>query len=167
VTRRPAPGAPLSDLVGKALAPAMSQHGFATSELIARWADLVGPRFAPVTRPLRVVWPRVTAELVDRSGRPPATLVVQCEGAHALELQHAAGLILEKVNVLYGWRAVERLSIRQGPVRREGPAKRKPEPSPAGPELRRSLETVEDEALREALERLGRAIAAERRVTKP
>jgi hypothetical protein len=144
------------------------QHGFATSELIARWDDLIGPRFARVTRPLRVVWPRVSAEVAAESGRPPATLVVRCEGAHALELQYHAPILIERVNALYGWRAIGKVSIRQGPVDKPRRAAPVPEPPPAPRHMAAQVEAVADEGLREALDRLGRAVAARRTgLTKP
>jgi hypothetical protein len=156
----------LADLVGAALAPAMSRHGFATSELIARWAEIAGPRFSGVTRPLRVTWPRRPEEAPEG---PPArgTLVVLCEGAHALDLQHEAPVLLERINVLYGWRAVERLAIRQGPVaarRAERPAGDAPV-APAG--MQERLRAVADDELRRALGRLGGHVASSGRLTKP
>ena len=165
--RRPRQGAPLGELVGKALAPAVGQHGFATSELIARWEDIVGARFARVTRPLRVVWPRVTAELVDRSGRPPATLVVRCESAHALDLQHAAPLILERVNVLY-WAGARSSACRSARAGRRRGAAAAPARAPARDprSCARRSRASRTRGLRSALERLGRAVESERRVTK-
>jgi hypothetical protein len=159
VKRRPA-GTSLGEAVGQALAPVVKQHGFATAELVARWPVLVGERFARVTRPLRVVWPRQAPEIVVATGRAPATLVVACEGAHALDLQHAAPIILERVNALYGWRAIERLTIRQGPVRTAEGRVRRDAPPPPPESLARRVAAVEDAALRDALDRLAREIAA-------
>lgn len=158
--RRPS-GTPLGEAVGQALAPVVKQHGFATAELIARWPALVGERFARVTRPLRVVWPRQAPEIIETVGRAPATLVVACEGAHALDLQHAAPIILERLNALYGWRAIERLTIRQGPIRAARGRARHAAPPPPPDSLARRVAMVDDDALRGALDRLAREIAAE------
>lgn len=153
--------AALGDLVQRALGPVVQQHGLATSEIIARWDDLVGERFARVTRPIRVLWPRLSSEIAEDGAREPATLVVRCEGAHALDLQHSAPVIIERINVLYGWRAIARLSIRQGPI--DKPARRHPlaEPPPAPAHIQAGIDKIEDPGLRTALERLGRVVSAE------
>lgn len=158
--QKPASAA-LGDLVQRALGPVVQQHGLATSEIIARWDDLVGERFARVTRPIRVIWPRLASEVAEDRAREPATLVVRCEGAHALDLQHSAPVIIERVNVLYGWRAIARLSIRQGPV--DKPGRRLPlaELPPAPAHIQAGIDKIDDPGLRTALDRLGRAVSAE------
>lgn len=160
-SRRPQ-GTPLSDAVGKVLAPVVRQHGLATSEVIARWPEIVGERFADVTRPVRVLWPRLASEVAADRPREPATLVVRCVGAHALDLQHAAPIILERINGLYGFAAIGRLTIRQGPVEPRDKKTRPPAAPPAPRHLTLGLDAIADEALRDALDRLGRAVAADR-----
>jgi hypothetical protein len=145
------------------LAPVVRQHGLATSEVIARWPELVGERFADVTRPLRVLWPRLASEVAVDRPREPATLVVRCVGAHALDLQHAAPAILERINTLYGFAAIGRLTIRQGPVEPRARKSRRPEAPPAPRHLTAGLGAIRDDALRDALDRLGRAVAEDGR----
>jgi hypothetical protein len=100
-------------------------------------------------------WPRP----VEGQPEEPATLVLRVEGPMALEIQHASNVILERVNRFFGWNAVGRLALRQGPV------SRRQKPTPAhGPdeiqveEVAKTLTSVEDEALRAALARLGASI---------
>ena len=59
-------------------------------------------------------WPR----RVHEDEPEPATLVLRVEGPVALEIQHLSGVIIEKVNRFFGWRAVGRIQIRQAPLRR-------------------------------------------------
>ena len=66
-------------------------------------------------------WPR----RVHEDDPEPATLVLRVEGPVALEIQHLSGVIIEKVNRFFGWRAVGRIQIRQAPLRAAG---RKPRP---------------------------------------
>src|SRR5215207_4164978 len=95
-------------------------------------ADLldVGPRLAAACQPIRIEWSR--RGLRNRDERPqPAMLIVRVEGAFALELQHVAPLLMERINAYYGWRCVGRIVLKQGPVRRVSsltPAK----PAPLG-----------------------------------
>jgi hypothetical protein len=100
-------------------------------------------------------WPRP----VEGQPQEPATLVLRVEGPMALEIQHASDIILERVNRFFGWSAVGRLALRQGPLsRRERPAAR---PAPEASEVdqvAQTLSSVEDEQLRAALARLGASI---------
>ncbi len=96
----------------------------------------------------------------------PATLVIACEGAAALHLQHETGEIISRVNSFLGFRAVGRIKIVQKPV---GLAeeRRKPQLRPlTGPEKSRISETVgliEDDGLRASLEQLGATILGSRK----
>jgi hypothetical protein len=77
----------------------------------------------------------------------------------ALEIQHASDVILQRVNRFFGWSAVGRLALRQAPLSR-----RKKASSPGAPDAKsvatvaETLSSVEDEALRAALARLGASI---------
>lgn len=138
----------------------MRAQGFAASDVIVAWPDIVGERLARFTQPVRIEWPRRGAGH-DPDRRPdPATLVVRVESAFALEMQHLAPVIIERINAHYGWRCVGRIVLKQGPVRRLEP-QREPERTLPEAERRRvaaAVEPVEDEALREALDRLGQAV---------
>ena len=41
---------------------------------------------------------------------------LRVEGAFALEAQHSAAIILDRVNAHLGWRCVEKIAFRQGPL---------------------------------------------------
>ena len=75
---------------------------------------------------------RAGAAARDPDARPePATLVVRVESAFALEMQHLAPIVIERVNAHYGWRCVGRLVLKQGPVRRR-PTRPAPRAGPDG-----------------------------------
>ena len=94
-----------------------------------------------------------------RTIRSPATLVLRVEGPVALEIQHLSGVIIERVNRFFGWRAVGRIQIRQAPLARR--EKKKP-PPPPDPEvvarLAAGMADVADDDLRDALARLGASV---------
>jgi hypothetical protein len=150
---------PLADFVDKCLGPALAAQGFAASDVIVAWPEIAGERLARFSRPVKLEWPRRGRGDVD--ARPePASLIVRVEGAFALEMQHMAPLLIERINAHYGWRCVGRIVLKQGPVPR-------PKPKPAAPseltaEERASLAAktaaVGEEPLREALNRLGAAV---------
>ncbi|KAA2236213.1 DUF721 domain-containing protein [Salinarimonas soli] len=154
------PPRPLADLIDACLGPALAAQGFAASDVIASWPEIVGERLAAFTQPLKVEWPR-KARGVEGEARAPASLVVRVEGAFALEMQHLAPLVIERINAHYGWRCIGRVVLKQGPVRRAAPKRAKPKPLDDATlqEIRAATAGVGDDALRASLDRLGRAVA--------
>jgi hypothetical protein len=145
---------PLADLVRRTLADTFARQGFASTELVTRWADIVGEEIAAHCEPMRIKWPRGG----DPEAPEPATLVLRVEGPVAIEIQHQSGMILERVNRFFGWRAVGRLALRQAPLTRRRPPQARPAPDPDLTARVASTIDVADEGLRDALARLGAAI---------
>jgi len=152
-------GKPLRELLNKLVGDAFARQGFASAELVTRWDDIVGHEIAAHSEPIKLQWPRRT----DDDGEA-GTLVLRVEGPAAIEIQHLAALICERVNRFLGWRAVERLALRQAPLRRRQPrAARTEDPAAAAP-IAETLSDIKDDELKEALARLGAAVSrADRR----
>ena len=146
---------PLSQIVNKTIADAFAKQGFASTGLVTHWPEIVGAEIADHAEPMRMIWPR----RVHEDDPDPATLVLRVEGPVALEIQHLSGVIIEKVNRFFGWRAVGRIQIRQAPLMRR--EKKKPPPAP-DPEvvarLAAAMGDVADDGLRAALARLGASV---------
>jgi hypothetical protein len=145
----------LSELAGKTIADALARQGFASTGIVTHWVEIVGAEVATHAEPMRMSWPR----RVHEDEPDPATLVLRVEGPVALEIQHQSGVIIERVNRFFGWRAVGRIQIRQAPLRRRGPKVRPAAPDPAAvARLATGMADIKDEALRGALARLGAAV---------
>jgi len=152
---RPFSAKPLSVLLSDVFSDAYARQGFAARELVTRWAEIAGSEFAGHCEPLKMQWPRP----VEGQVQEPATLVLRVEGPMALEIQHASDVILARVNRFFGWSAVGRLALRQGPLSRRPQRTARPAPDPREvDEVSQTLNSVEDEALRAALARLGASI---------
>ncbi len=159
-------GRPLADWVDGCIAPALARFGFGEADIVSGWADIAGPRVAGFAEPVEIKWPRrgAAAKLAgagraagEPGGRPPATLVVRVESAYALELQHLAPLLIERINAHLGWRCIGKLALRQAPLvgRPPRPVPVAP-PSPAALARARDLTgAIADPDLRDALTRLG------------
>ncbi|MDR3494110.1 MAG: DciA family protein [Ancalomicrobiaceae bacterium] len=159
---------PLADLTGPILSPAAKKRGFASVDLFSYWPDIVGPAYAEFTQPERLSWPR-RLEDGGESGFEPALLIVRCEGPRAILLQHEEPAIVERINAIFGYRAVAKIRIVQKPVERLArPAIRAIAPLPAEEEARLAEEVagIADDGLKAALLRLGRAVRA-KKLTKP
>jgi len=158
---------PLADLVGAALDPLAAKRGFGESDILLNWDSIVGERLAAACEPMRLQWPIRGAKTPPDAPSEPATLHLQVEGAFALELQHLAPVICERVNARLGWRCVGRVLLRQAPLERRGRAPSRPAPDPAAVARAADMtRDVDDEGLRDALNRLGaRALSARRAKT--
>ncbi len=146
---------PLADLLGKTFGDLFAKQGFASRELVVRWSEIVGPDIAVHTEPVKIQWQR------PMEGQPeePATLVLRVDGPVALEIQHASGPIIERVNRFLGWNAIGRLSLRQAPLTRPQAPKRPKALDPAAvADAAGQLGAVEDDNLRQALARLSAAL---------
>src|SRR3954470_11802437 len=146
---------PLSVLLGDVFSDAYAKQGFASRELVTRWAEIAGAEVAAHSQPLKIQWPRP----VEGQPQEPATLVLRVEGPMALEIQHSSDVVLQRVNRFLGWSAVGRLALRQAPLSRRDKPKTSRSPDAAEvAELEKTLSSVEDEELRTALARLGASI---------
>ena len=123
------------------------QGGGVLARLKAEWSAVVGAELA------RGTWP-------DRLGRDGALKLRVIPGL-ALELQHRAPLLIERINLYFGRDAVMRLVLVQGPLPL---ASLNPKPPPAelaageAQALDRRLAEVAAPELREALAGLGRLV---------
>jgi hypothetical protein len=155
LVNKPRSARPLADLVGPALTAAFKRHGFASTEIVTHWEDIVGIEIATHSEPIRITWPRQNGAEEPE----PATLVLRCQGPAAIEIQHLAGVIVERVNRFLGWRAIDRVALRQAPLARR--ARPRPPPAIDAAEARRIAEQmtdIADDDLRAALGRLGAAV---------
>ncbi|GJD56099.1 DUF721 domain-containing protein [Methylobacterium dankookense] len=152
---------PLAELIEGCIGPAFAAQGFASTDILAAWPDIVGERLARFSRPARIEWPRrrrSSAEAAD-SG----TLVVQVESVFAIELQHLAPVVIERINAHYGWACINRIVMKQDRILRAGRAPRAAATDPARRgEVASAVARIEDPSLRDALDRLGIAVVTER-----
>ena len=145
---------PLSDLLHKTLNEAFAKQGFASAELVTRWAEIVGADVAAHSEPEKIQWPRPFGDDLPE----PGTLLLRVEGPTALEIQHQAGVILERVNRFFGWHAVGDLRLRQAPLTRRTPPRAPAPDGEAQARIAATLSDIADDNLRAALARLGAAL---------
>ena len=154
---------PVSDLATAILDPVLRRRAGISIGLVQSWEEIVGPRLAKSSRPEKIQWPR---RMHDDDPFEPAVLVIACEGAAALHLQHETGEIIGRVNAFLGFSAVGRIRIVQKPVA-PAPSRQKPAPRALSPEeksrLAKTVGKIEDDDLRASLERLGATIVGTRK----
>ena len=149
---------PVSDLASEILDPVMRKRAGISIGLVQSWEEIVGARLAGRSRPEKIVWPR---RLHEDDPFEPATLVIACEGAAALHIQHETGEIISRVNAFLGFAAIGRIKIVQKPVA-VAPERRKPRSRPLSEaeaaRVTGVVSGIEDPELKQSLERLGRSV---------
>jgi hypothetical protein len=148
---------PLDELVRGVIDAALASRGLGEASLIADWPAIVGDSVARYARPLQLQWPPRPVKPDPEAPVALATLVLRVDGAFALEAQHNAAIIVERVNAHLGCRCVDRIAFRQGPLppMRE---RRRPPPAPSEAseaKAREAAADIGDEGLRNSLTRLG------------
>ncbi|MGL5116877.1 MAG: DUF721 domain-containing protein [Beijerinckiaceae bacterium] len=157
--RRPPKGATaLEAFVDACLGPALKAKGFSTSAITLNWDEIAGASLARWSEPATLKWPPRPPGAAESEPKRGATLVVRVEGAFALEMQHMAPQLIQRINGFLGWRCVERLQLMQGPVRKETEPPRRAKPVldvASSRRLDKALDGMEDGPLKVSLARLG------------
>lgn len=146
---------PVARLLAKVTRPLTGRVSATTARLALDWPQVVGPALAAVTAPERL-----------SGGKGGRVLTIRAVGPVALELQHLAPQLIERINAHLGPGAVARLKFLQsvpGFAEPQAPASAPPRRAPDPQALARldaALADLPEGPLREAMERLGRAIAS-------
>jgi hypothetical protein len=143
--------------IGASLAPIttpiLGKQGVAAAQLFAEWPAIIGAPFADACWPVKLVFPR--------GERRDGTLRLRVASAFGPEIQHREPALLERINSYFGYRAVARLAIVQGPPPlpdRPAPPVLRPLAASERQALDAKLDAVADPGLRAALDRLGSAV---------
>jgi hypothetical protein len=152
---RGGPAKSISDLMPEIGRAAFRRYGFIQSSVVSRWPEIVGERYAAVSLPESIRFPRGEKE--------GGTLHLVVSGAYATLMQHIAPDIVERVNRFFGYGAVSQIRFRQGNITaRKDKEKRVPLPAslkPAPIQLGENLRDIGDPELNRVLESLASAVA--------
>ncbi|WP_019220550.1 DUF721 domain-containing protein [Bartonella senegalensis] len=152
----------LSETVFKMLDPVLRKRTGLNVTLIENWSQIVGRDIAKHTVPLKIIWKR----RVDQDEIfQPGTLVVACEGFVALKLMHETEELIQRINGFFGYVALNRIKIEQRRVSvLSDQLPRKLSVSEKDKKcVKKMLEGVENESLRQSLYELGCCIFAEKK----
>lgn len=134
------------------------KNGFARTDILTKWPQIVGSALARHSLPERLQFPR------GKGGG--GTLWVRVDGALGLELQHLEPVLISRINTQCGYQVVAKLRIVQGPL----PERAQPPATPSleldGPQataLKTELASTADPELHAALARLGRGVYSRNR----
>ena len=132
---------------------ALGKRGFGEAQLVAQWPAIIGETLAEGVSPEKLSFPR--------GERRDGTLHLRVAPGLGLEVQHREPVLVERINAFFGYRAVARLALKQGPPAHPA-APAPPRPRPLNTQERQALDrdlaAIEDAALKAALQRLGEAV---------
>lgn len=131
---------------------AFRKFGFVQGAVVSRWTEIVGERYAKVSTPESIRFPA--------GKKNGGTLTLSVDGAHAPLIQHLAPMIVERVNLFFGYEAVAKIVFRQGGRPKVAAKPDRPTPAPVPRELGQGLREIPDPELRTMLESLAGKIAA-------
>lgn len=137
----------------KLLKPLATAQGFADARVLSQWRHIVGDDFYQLAQPQQLKNGILTVSV--------------SHGAVAMQLQHMAPMIMERINRFFGFAAVKGIRPQQTYFDIEPPKTRTNIVPDAGAETRAEaqVQNVKDDGLREALKKLGAQI--EVRHSKP
>jgi hypothetical protein len=146
----------MSHMVPKVASKALGKQGLGYGKLVTDWRLIVGADLGEATAPVKLSFPQ--------GQRTDATLTLDVAPARAVEVQHVLPQLIERVNAVFGYRAVARIKmVQRSPSRRPAFANLRPLTPVEESELMGLTALVTDSGLREALERLGRAVQADKK----
>jgi hypothetical protein len=151
----------LSDLVPELLDPLFQKRAGLTTALIGAWLEIAGTRIGQRSAPAKISWSRA-----NKSDDPyaPATLFIIADPAVALALQHETSTIINRVNVFFGYPAIDRVKISQKQMQLAIKSNVRSGPTSADRDAAAlKVISVENENLRDALAVLGAHILAAKR----
>ncbi|WP_455477316.1 DUF721 domain-containing protein [Bartonella sp. B41] len=100
----------LSEMTAEILDPILRRRMGLSVELIEHWSQIVGSDICECTTPLKIIWRR---RIDQDEVFHPATLVIACERGISLKLMHKTGELLHRINVFFGYAAIDRIKIEQ------------------------------------------------------
>ena len=156
-----------SGLLQSRIRAAGEKRGFATTRLLTQWAEIAGEQTAAITRPVKIGYG------CEGMG---ATLTLLVAPAHAPMVQMDLPRLKDRVNAVYGYAAIARISLTQTAATgfAEGQAQFAPAPKPPPTAPDPAIQAVaaavaapvHDTDLRAALAALGQNILTRRKATE-
>jgi hypothetical protein len=156
----------ISEAANRLIDPVLAKKAGISTALIGSWDEIAGADFADCTRPEKISWPRRNAEMTgERGGVEPGVLTIACEGARALFLTHAQGELIQRINGFFGYPAIRQIRIVQKPVMQQQKYRRRPRALTPSENAKLTSMTgeIENDNLKAALDRLGRAVIGSRK----
>lgn len=145
----------ISDAVPKVTDKTFQRKYIALGRIVTHWRDIMGEKMASYAQPLKIHYRKPKR----KGDKPQATLEIAASSSHASLLIMQKGVLLEKINHIFGEQWISDIKFVHAPA--HAPEKAKKVTKPLTVEEKNSLsqllETVDDPELRARLATLGEA----------
>ena len=102
MSRRKSGSKAIRQLVAQTVKQSQRERGLGDGALIAKWPEIVGKEFASYCVPHKI-----------SGSKGKRKLSIWCDPACAMALHYQSGIIIEKISCYLGYRAVDKISIKQ------------------------------------------------------
>lgn len=155
---------PVSDSLNRLTGQIFSRKYISLGRIVTSWREIVGAETALRTQPVKIRYRKGGAE-----GRPQAALDIAAASADAAVLQYRAGIILEKINAIFGDAIVTSIRFVHSPANAGfvAPKRERPLTEREKDDLSGMLAAVDDPDIRSRLESLGSRILSASKKEEP
>lgn len=155
----------LSDAVPKVTGKLFARKYIALGRIVTHWPDIIGADMAGRAQPMKIHYRKGAADKDGKKTKPAATLEIGATSADCAVLQMQKGVILERINQVFGDAWVADLKFTHvAPDKKPPPkARKKPLNEEEQKYLAEILEEVADPDIKQRLDRLGKAILEDKR----
>ncbi len=145
----------ISDSVPRVTGRTFKRKYISLGRIVTHWKDIMGEKMAAYAQPLKIHYRKPRR----KGDKAEATLEIAASSAHSSLLIMQKGVLLEKINHIFGERWITDIKFVHAPVK--APEKQKKQIPPLTEEEKNSLshmlETVEDPEIRKSLQNMGSA----------
>jgi len=148
---------PLSESTARVSGKCFERKYISLGRIVKHWADIVGPKLADKAAPIKINYRKGA-----KGKKPTTTLDIAVDSANATVLHYQKGLILERINQLFGEEWISAIRFVHIPVNQSRPTIKKAAPPLSRDEkklLSEAVSRITDSDIQARLLSLGEAIA--------
>jgi len=160
---------PVSDLVPNLTKGIFGKTNMLFGKLLAEWAHIAGDEIASQTTPLELKFSRTGSGKSAKGGKadktpPKATLHLAVQPAYALELSYQKNLLIERLNMFFGYGAIKDIKLIQNSEIMNNKIVKKAKIRPLTLQEQQKIDglvgRIQENDLQTALKNLGKAIVS-------
>lgn len=159
---------PVSDLLPGLTKEIFGRKNMLFGKLLAQWVHIVGLEVSARATPLDMKFQR---KAEGSPGASQAVLHLGVQTAYALELSYQKGLLIERLNVFFGYPAIKDIKIIQNSEimnnKKSIKSKTRPIPLPEQQRIEALVSHIQENDLQTALKNLGKAILSRQDSSSP
>jgi len=156
---------PLSTSISKLTSLTFSKKFVALGRVLNNWNDIIGSEMAVKAQPVKIHYRKPK----DKGDKPEATLEIAATSADASLLHYQKDLIIARINQIFGDSWITAIRFVHIAANIDGfnvPIYQKPLNQPALNNLKYQLSGIDDEDIRNSLEKLGQSILKKEQQSK-